>query len=113
MSAIADETAHDKLMDFLSRMCHLVSLQPEDITSPSEGAIILGQTGVSLLWTSRPAPSWQVRESFYIVNDLGDRQPVSRLVTTVPEAETVRATHIALILIFERALDIELSVLTG
>lgn len=103
------ETALEAICDHLRKIGGIVGLQEEDILSPAEGSIVVGRTGVSVLWVSRPNRSWQVRERYDIIDPSGERRPVSRLIATVPEEETVRVAKVVLILAFERSLDIEIA----
>lgn len=103
--------ALDEICDHLRKMSGLVGLQEDDIQSPADGSISVGHTGVSVLWTSRPSPSWQVRERMGITEPSGERRMVSSLRGTIPEGETIRVAKVVMILVFERALDIEIDAL--
>ncbi len=99
------------LADWLRRAGSVVGLQPEDILEPTPGLIVLDRTGVSVQHSLHPRPCWNVRERYVVPGEDGMHRPVSRLVATVDEADLVRVLRVALILAFERSLDIEISML--
>ena len=99
----------EELIGFMKQMSHLVGLQEEDIEVPAQGSIIMGRTGISILKRSKPNVVWEIRESFINVEPNGEKHRINRLIATVPEKETIRASQVAFILAFERLLDLEIS----
>jgi hypothetical protein len=101
----------ETLMDWIRRAGAAQGIQPEDVVHPAPGLIVIGQTGVSLFYKDGPKPAWQVREFYEVLTTDGGRRPISRLVATIDDGDLVRVLRVALILVFERSLDIEIAML--